>query len=245
GSAVPGIIRNTIVDKLLGLPYRNWNKFQRDAVLKSRAASASKPNTDSLNRKMNTKPSHETTSYTGVFEHPGYGKMNITLDKDTLWVNYNAFVRKWYMRHYHYDVFEVLTAGASEEQGGDGNKVRFLTNNKGEIASFETQMDATVKDITFTRIPPVVAVTKNELQQYVGEYELSGMVAKVYIRGENTLMVLVPGQPDYELVATKKHEFSFKTLQGFSVRFETNEQGKVIAVNFIQPNGTFRAVRKQ
>jgi CubicO group peptidase (beta-lactamase class C family) len=245
GSAVPGIIRNTIVDKLLGLPYRNWNKFQRDAFVKSQAAAAQIKNTDSLNRKMNTQPSHDRTAYTGIFENPGYGRMNITLDKDTLWVNYNAFIRKWYMRHYHYDVFEVLTAGVSpEEQGGEGNKVRFLINNKGEIGSFETQMDASVKDITFTRVPPALALTKNDLQQYVGEYELGGVMAKVYIRGENTLMVLVQGQPDYEMVPTKKHEFDLKTMQGFSVRFELNDKGQVVAASFVQPNGTFRAVKK-
>lgn len=245
GSAVPGIIRNTIADKLLGAPYRNWNKFQRDAFIKSQQAAAMKPLSDSLNRKQNTKPSHEREAYTGTFENPGYGKMSITMDKDTLWLNYNSFVRKWYLRHYHYDVFEVLTAGMpADEQGGEGNKLRFLTNNKGEIASFETQMEAAVKDITFTRVPPAIELSAKDLQQYVGEYQLQGVTAKVYIRGENTLMVLVPGQPDYELTPTKRHEFNFKSLKGFSVRFESTE-GKITALNFVQPNGTFRAERKK
>lgn len=245
GSAVPGILRNAIADKLLGLPYRNWNKLQREAVAKSRAAAAlQKPNTDSL-RKRNTRPSHELSAYTGMYEQPGYGTMNITLEKDTLWANYNKFIRKWYLRHYHYDVFEVISIETPiEDQGGEGNKLRFITNNKGEIGSFETQMDASVKDIVFTRMQPTIAVTKNELQQYVGDYDLNGVTAKVYIRGENTLMIFVTGQPDYEMVPTQKHEFKFKALEGFSVKFETNDKGEIIAASFHQPNGIFKATKK-
>lgn len=246
GSAVPGIVRNTIADKILGLPYRNWNKFQRDALMKNRAAALQKPKTDSL-RKANTKPSHDLAAYVGLFEHPGYGRMNIVLDKDTLWTNYNKFTRKLYLRHYHYDVFESMSVDVpvEDQASGEGNKVRFLTNNKGEIGSFETQMDASVKDIVFARIQPEMPVTKTELQQYLGEYELAGMVAKVYIRGENTLMIVVPGQPDYELIPTKKHEFKFKTPEGFSVRFESNDKGEIIAAHFHQPNGIFKAIKKK
>jgi CubicO group peptidase (beta-lactamase class C family) len=247
GSAVPGIIRNTIMDKMLGLPYRNWSKLQKDAVARSRAAAAmQRKGTDSLNRKLNTKPSHDLTAYTGVYEYPGYSRMNVFMDKDTLWLNYNKFNRLIYLRHYHYDVFEALSKDAPpEEQGGDGNKIRFITNNKGEIGSFETQMDAAVKDITFTRVPPALELTKTELQQYVGDYELSGVTAKIYIRGENTLMLLVPGQPDYEMVPTKKHEFDFKTLKGFSVKFKVNDKNEVTSADFIQPNGTFIATKKK
>lgn len=245
GSPIPGIIRNTIADRMFGLPYRNWSKFQKDAVARSTAAAAQRVNADSANRKPNTKPSHDKKDYTGVYENPGYGRMTIYLDNDTLWLNYNHYIRKWYLQHYHYDIFESLTIEApAEEQGGDGNKVRFITNNKGEIASFETQMEPAVKDIVFTKQPPVIPLTKNDLQMYLGEYELQGVVVKVYLRGENTLMVLVPGQPDYEMTPTKKHEFDFKALKGYSIKFDVNDKNEVTAVSFIQPNGTFMAKKK-
>ncbi|MBK5270813.1 MAG: serine hydrolase, partial [Bacteroidia bacterium] len=79
----------------------------------------------------------------------------------------------------------------------------------------------------------------------VGEYELSGTTVKVYIRGENTLMVLVPGQPDYELVPTKKDEFDLKIIKGYSVRFEVDDNNEILSVSFIQPNGTFKATKKK
>jgi hypothetical protein len=42
-------------------------------------------------------------------------------------------------------------------------------------------------------------------------------------------------------VPTKKHKFELKVLQGYSVLFEENEKGEITAVNFVQPNGTFKA----
>jgi len=246
GSVVPSVIRNTIADKIFGLSYRNWNQFQKDAVARSRAAAAKNvQNVDSLNRKPNTKPSHELTAYAGSFENPGYGQINIVMEKDTLWLNYNHIVRKVYLDHYHYDVFKnYSTEAPKSEQRGDDNKIRFLTNTKGEIYAFETPMEPSVKEITFTRVAPKMALTKQDLQMYLGEYELTGTVVKIYLRGENTLMLLVPGQPDYEMIPTKKHEFDFKALKGFSVKFEVNDKNQTTAAIFTQPNGVFTAKKK-
>jgi hypothetical protein len=66
----------------------------------------------------------------------------------------------------------------------------------------------------------------------------------VYLRNE-TLMVHVPGQPDYEMLPIGTHTFKFKALDGFSVRFEMEPEGRRAgAVFFVQPNGTFKAGRK-
>jgi hypothetical protein len=74
---------------------------------------------------------------------------------------------------------------------------------------------------------------------------MNGTTVKVYIRSENTLMVLVPGQPDYELVPAKQDEFDLKIMKGFSVKFDLNEKGESTAINFIQPNGIFKAPKKK
>jgi len=243
GSAVPGIIRNTIADKILGLSYRDWSKLQKDAVEKNKQAAKLRQNTDSLNRKPNTKPSHALIDYTGYYENPGYGKIQVSLKNDTLFAEYNSSNGKVYLQHYHYDVFNIRSTDVSDDDG-DPTKVRFTTNNKGEIGTLEAALEPSVKDIVFTRMPPPFKVDKADLQKYVGDYELSGVVAKVYIKGDSTLMVLVPGQPDYELVPTKKDEFDFKTLPGFTVKFEVNDKNQATSATFIQPNGTFTAKRK-
>jgi hypothetical protein len=167
-------------------------------------------NTDILTANPIQKPSHSLSDYTGFFENPGYGRMQIYLKNDTLFVEYNNSKGKTYLSHYHYDVFKARSTDAPEDASdGDANKVRFITNNKGEIGTLETQMEPAVKDIVFTGFP-ALKLEKSELQKYTGDYELSGTSVKVYLKGDSTLMILVTGQPDYEMVPTKKMNLILK-----------------------------------
>jgi hypothetical protein len=114
----------------------------------------------------------------------------------------------------------------------------------GEITSLEAKMESAVKHIVFERSNPAIEVAKSDLQKYVGEYDLEGMNVKLYIRGEKTLMLLVPGQPDYELVPTAEDAFDLKSIAGYSVKFEVKD-AEVKSISFIQPNGTFKANKKK
>jgi hypothetical protein len=115
-------------------------------------------------------------------------------------------------------------------------------NPAGEITSITLPFQPGLKDIEFTRKAKAKEITKEELSKYIGEYQLGpGVVAKFYLKGEKTLFAFIEGQPEYELVPTKKHKFELKVLQGYSVLFEENEKGEITAVNFVQPNGTFKA----
>jgi len=245
GSAVPGIIRNAIIDRMLSLPYRDWNKLQKDAVEKNKEAAKLRQNTDSINRKLNTKPSHALVDYSGLYDNPGYGKMQIVLRNDTLFLEYNNTDGKAFLQHYHYDIFNVRSTDATDDDQNDATKIRFITNNKGDIGSLEAPLEPAVKDIVFTRTPPPMKLNKSQLQQYVGDYELNGVTVKVYVKADSVLMVLVPGQPDYELVPTKKDEFDIKVVPGYSVKFEVNEKNEVLSLSFIQPNGIFKATKKK
>ncbi|MBS4162437.1 penicillin-binding protein, partial [Klebsiella pneumoniae] len=78
-----------------------------------------------------------------------------------------------------------------------------------------------------------------------GKYVLEdGTEADVSLRGNRTLWLSLPEQPDYELVPYREMTFLIKNLQGFSVRFEAGDSGQVKGLRFIQPNGEFPAVRK-
>lgn len=238
-------IRNFIADRMLKLPYRNWSKQQLDAAKKAAASGKAIPNSDSLNRKPNTKPLHGADEYTGIYENKGYGQVKIFRENDTSWIDFNEAGKrtKSYLQHYHFDIFRIRSTEETEENK-NATKIRFNTDTKGEIVSIEAEMEQGVKDIVFEKLPPAITVAKKDLEKYVGDYELSGVTVKVYIRGENTLMVLVPGQPDYELVPVKKHEFNLKILKGYSVKFDVTEKGETTGLSFIQPNGTFTAKKK-
>jgi hypothetical protein len=54
---------------------------------------------------------------------------------------------------------------------------------------------------------------------------------------------MVPGQPEYELVPSLGGEFVLKQVKIIHIKFITDKAGKVVAVEFIQPNGIFEAKR--
>jgi hypothetical protein len=72
---------------------------------------------------------------------------------------------------------------------------------------------------------------------------LNGAIAKVYVKN-NVLYFFVPGQPDYELTPNGNNKFTIKTLSGYSLQFQKDENGIVSAVSFIQPNGILKQVKR-
>jgi hypothetical protein len=106
-------------------------------------------------------------------------------------------------------------------------------------------MELTLPALKFTKTPKPKEITEEELKKYVGDYDLSGAATvKVYIKDNKTLFVLVPGQPDYELIPIEKDKFSLKIINGYFVQFEINDKGVSTELTFIQPNGNFKAKKK-
>ena len=236
-------IRNFIVDRMLKLSYRPWGKTALADKLKAELTANTLPNNDSINRKPGTKPAHSLADYAGQFENKGYGVVKIFRERDTTWVDYNEAGKrtKSYLEHYHYDIFRIRSTEETENPK-DAPKIRFNTDTKGTVISLETQMEPEVGDIVFARMVP--GASKDQLQKYVGDYDLSGSTVKVYIKGDNTLMVFLPGQPDYELVPSTKDVFDLKIAKGYSLKFEVTEKNEVLSMTFVQPNGNFKATRK-
>ena len=69
------------------------------------------------------------------------------------------------------------------------------------------------------------------------------MIAKFYLKGGETVFLTVPGQPEYELIATSEDRFSIKNLDGFKIEFVKSGQVIQEAI-FQQPNGNFKAKKK-
>lgn len=246
-SGVPSIIRNMLADRLLGLTRIDWNGRANASEAKAKAAQKDSEKTSTSNKKTGTKPSHDLKDYEGLYNHPGYGTVEVALRHDSL-IMHTPNGDVW-LRHYHYDVFE--TFGIDKEEGIDTSggsqlNIQFHMNPAGEIIHISMPLQPGLKDLEFTRKPKPKEVTKNELEKYVGEYEFQpGAVAKFYIKGEKTLYAFIEGQPEYELVPTEKNKFTLKVLSGYSIKFEENEKGEIMAASFIQPNGTFKATKKK
>lgn len=244
-SPVPGIVRNILSDRMLNLPRKDWNTTNKKAADKAKADAKEAEKTKSAAIKKNTKTVYDWKSYEGLYTHPGYGSFDVSVENDSVF----AYVpnNKIWLRPYYYDIFEGFDV--DKKTGIDTTnknfpKIHFEMNTQGDIESLSCELQAGIKPLVFKRSPKAKPLTKEDLQKYVGEYELPGMTVKAEIRNENVLFIIVPGQPDYETIPVGNHEFKLKILSGYSIKFELNEKGESIAASFIQPNGTFRAKRK-
>jgi CubicO group peptidase (beta-lactamase class C family) len=247
GSAVPGIVRNTIADRLFNLNRIDWNKRANEAQAKAKAAAKDAQKNITSNKKTGTKPSHKINDYEGLFNNPGYGSIEIFTKADSLF--FRSKNGDAWLRHYHYDVFDLFPVDKKEGIDTTGQSpvnLQFHMNLAGDIDMLSMPIQAGLKDIEFNRIPKPKEITKADLEKFVGEYELGpGTVAKFYIKGEKTLFAFIEGQPEYELVPTDKNKFDLKILRGYSVKFEENAKGEIISASFIQPEGTFKANKKK
>ena len=245
GSAIPSLVRNTMADRILKEAKTDWaNVFKEQQEKDKKAAEEAKAN-ETSSKIEGTRPSHILQQYTGKYENPGYGSFQINNRNDSLIAFFK--LKTLYLNHVHYDVFEPfeITETGIDTTGSGGLRLNFSTNDGGDISDVKMKVEGALEDpIVFKHTPSTIEVDKATLETYVGDYELAGTVIKVYTKNEDTLYLFVAGQPEYELLATAKHKFSFKILEGFKVEFLETENGTINEVMLIQPNGTFKATRK-
>jgi len=243
GSAVPSIVRNLISDRMLNLKYHDWDTELKHAIDKG------KQDADKVKKEKVAEIKHPAThpmaDFAGNYNNPGYGIMKLYLRNDSLFVK--TVTHTLWLRQSNYDIFDVFDVDPKEgiDTADDhGLKLQFRMNLAGDIESVEGQLEGGLKPIIFTKKITAKAVTAAELKKYVGDYAMAGIVVKVYVKDAKTLFVLVPGQPDYEMVPLGDDKFAVKVLSGYYLQFGPPGAAKITEATFIQPNGSFKAVKK-
>ena len=237
GTALTGVIRNYIVDKMLDLEVHDWNTELLEQRNKAREASLlATEEEEDLARVNGTAPSHAPADYVGLYRHPGYGQIEVRQKDDgSLEIGLNELGFSDLV-HYHYDVFKVESAFGQL-------KFQFAYDLRGKITQLSSRLEPSLDaPIVFEKLAPELALSIEALKIYEGDYEVMGVTAEVRLH-DDVLELTVPGQPTYTLVATKEHEFDLKDIEGYSVVFGL-EDGAVTSMSFIQPNGTFKATKK-
>ncbi len=238
GSYVPGILRLNLIDRLLGKEEIDWNKRFHDETKKAEETKVKLEKNGDPNRKLGTQPSHSLGEFVGDYEHPAYGTIHVTLEGDQLRATFNDLPTV--LNHYHYDVFKAADNVVYEQM-----MFSFQMNGKAEVDRLSLPLEPAVDQIVFKRVGELKMREREFVQKFVGEYDLAGSVIKVWLRGENILMMTVPGQPDYELDPVRGTSFNLKNLEGYSVEFKSNEEIAITSVVISQPNGVFTATRKK
>lgn len=240
GSSVPYLVRNTIADQILGLNPTDWIGDYQEGVKKSEEAEEL---SEDAHKIEGTSPSHILADYTGQYNHPGYGTFDISIENDSLFAHFSLF--EAYIKHQYYDIFKLYEIEDGKvTDSEDWPLVNFHTNNAGDISFAEISVEPTIDPIEFARVINTIDVDKATLDTYVGVYDLMGTDIKVYTKNDDTLFLFVAGQPEYELLATSKHHFSFKALEGFKVEFLESADGSITEMMLMQPQGNFKTTKK-
>ncbi|WP_263704962.1 serine hydrolase [Bacillus thuringiensis] len=104
GTLLPIYLANQIYDELLGLETIDWHK--RAVEDSEKMKEMMKESTESIPEQMKgTTPSHKLEDYTGTFEHPAYGTLQVYKRDDSLFVQFMEMDIQ--LTHHHYDIFSA------------------------------------------------------------------------------------------------------------------------------------------
>lgn len=241
---IPNIVRNIVSDRMLKLEKFDWNKENLDRRKTDNEAAAKARS--SAGPRHDIRMQHAAADYEGLYNHPAYGTYEVLLRNDSLFMH--TRLKVLWLQNRHYDIFkpfEVVPGKTLDTSDISPFTFRFNTGVNGEVESMNAYgFEAPAIELVFKHSPKPKAMSKAELEAYTGEYDLGAVTAKVYVKGENTLFVEVPGQPPYELAYTGNERFTFKALSNFALQFDRKPGEPATAVTFLQPQGNMSAKKK-
>lgn len=135
GSAMPRALCYTLLDRVLGLPEKDWNAVFLKALNAERAAQLKQQEAWQASRRQGTKPARELDAYEGVYVHPAYGKVEVKRIDSGLSLSWSSFAGP--LRHFHHDTFTLEAKGRIEGEvvtftlsaAGEVNRLRFLAQD--------------------------------------------------------------------------------------------------------------------
>lgn len=224
GNPLPSIVARNVFDRLLGLDQVPWNQRYLASEVGGKKSEQEAKDKGYTPRKLGTHPSHDLKDYAGDYSNPGYGSVTIAPNGGAFKLTLNKVSKP--LEHYHYDVFQVP---ADPLDPFEKMTVEFLTDLDGDISSLSMPLEPSVKDIVFTRMPDRQLTQRSFIEAFIGDYEIQGspVPMKVSLRGENSLIITVPGQPDYKLNPKRGTTFQLADFSGITIEFKRDAAGKV------------------
>jgi len=238
-SVLPTAIAYAILDRVGGLPERDWNAYlgsEREKML----AVAGQGGDFSAERVEGTSPTHPLEAYVGAYEDPGYGTMRIGLDAGGLTLAYHTFAEPQRLEHFHYDTFVLRGVLADMPVA---MRVLFSVGVEGRVESFEIPIEAAVAPIVLKRKTADVSLSAADLAVYAGDYLLAGIQpVRIAVGGDGILTAQVQHQPALQLVPQGGHRFAVKGIDSMSVQFDVGADGTCTGGRLSQPGGIFPLV---
>ncbi|MCH9811193.1 serine hydrolase [bacterium] len=200
-------------------------------------------------RKADTVPTHLLSDYTGVYTHPAYGEMEISLVGNDLKGTYNDMVLP--LEHWHHGVFSATSECPLVHC--HGVKFNFSSDFEGEIDGVRVLFKEQDGPIHFTKKVSDKLKSEEYLDSLAGVYQ-TGIIAKYTTitieRSNDHLTANVGGKAKFKLSPEKMHTFSVDKTQrgweGYIIQFLPNNSNEVDSVKLITPHGiTVTADKKE
>ncbi len=205
-SYLPGLIANTVYDKLLGLEATPWSDRALKDYLKGKATDKETRKKPDVDRVPNTKPSHALADYVGKYEDAAYGVMEIKEQGGALSFFYNNTSLP--LQHYHYDRF------VSPDDEVDGKwSLLFSTDAQGTIQNIKVSLDE--KEVVFIRKADARLTDPAFLKSLTGSYELNGNTLTLVLSNKELVITSAPPQhlDPYKGTTFRIREFSDQTIE--------------------------------
>jgi hypothetical protein len=238
GTALTTTIAYRAADLLLGLEPVDWNNRFHKEHLEVKAGIEKSKEKSKSERQEGHPPAHPFADYAGVYQHPGYGKVELSLVDGKLKAVLNN--NEYHVEPYNYEFFEFNYDLLDMHIKG-----AFTTDEKGNVSKLALPLEPNVKEIVFERAVEQRLREKSFLERLTGTYEIMNMPLVIALKGGDTLSGTLPGQPSFELEPYRGTTFWFKGLTGASLTFHLKEDGPADSIEFIQPGVVLEARRKE
>ncbi|WP_195696749.1 serine hydrolase [Priestia megaterium] len=144
---LPSYLANQIYDELLGLDAIDWHKraIEDTAKFKEMMKELDKP----LPQVKETTLTHAVKEYTGIFEHPAYGKIEVYKQNDTLYLKWKSVDIE--MKHHHYNTYTTKWNLSHTEMNV---LIAYEMDVEGKLSQFKMHLPfmLSTKPIVFSRI---------------------------------------------------------------------------------------------
>jgi CubicO group peptidase (beta-lactamase class C family) len=227
------ILTYNVYERLLGMDQTPWSERQLAIRLKNKKAGTESRAKAGEGRVTNTEPSHPLAGYTGAYENPAYGVMNIGLKENQLVFDFHKM--RLPMTRFHYDRFDT----PDDEEDGKWS-VNFRTNPQGDIDQAVMSLDEA--EAVFARKPDTI--DPKLMSQFAGAYETpGGVLIHVALAPDGKLSLVLPGQPVIPLSQVKGLTFRTPEFSDSTLEFVVQD-GQVKGLKQKDPSGELTFPKK-
>ncbi|MBN2383475.1 serine hydrolase [bacterium] len=172
------------------------------------------------------KTTHPLKAFTGVYQHPAYGQIEIIENEGVL----NAIFNKDTvvpLRHAQYNIFRA------KHDITEFNELHFCfpVSLTGTIESLQVPLQPdidgrSIGDIVFTRVADTSLSNREYLQKYTGIFQFQDMQVEIKLVDQGKLFAYVPGQKAFEMEPFSENVFKLKGTDWDQARIEYTKYDK-------------------